>query len=77
MARRMFSLTFFVVIGAVLYSQVKDTDWPEVLRSLPTSPWFYLLFLVRTFLLPVTEVLCYSAVWGINLFRYFGVFLLK
>jgi hypothetical protein len=76
-AQRVFSLLFFIVIGTVLYNQLEGTDWPEVLRSLPKSPWFYILFLARFFLLPCVEVLCYSAVWAMNLLRYFGVFLLK
>jgi len=75
--RRAFSLVFFIVIGTVLYRQLRGTDWPEVLRSLPSSPWFYVLFLARFFLQPTVEVLCYTAVWGINLARYFGVFLVK
>jgi hypothetical protein len=75
--RRAVSLAVLIVIGWVLYRQLDDTNWAEVLRSLPSSPWFYLFFLARFFLLPVTEVLCYSAVWGANLFRYFGVFLIK
>lgn len=76
-ARRAFSLVFAAVIGTILYRQLAGTDWREVLRSLPASPWFYLLFLARFFMQPVVEVLCYTAVWGVNLFRYFGVFLLK
>jgi hypothetical protein len=76
-ARRAFSLVFLVFIGTVLYRQLVGTDWREVLRSLPASPWFYLLFLARFFLQPVVEALCYTAVWGINLFRYFGVLLIK
>ena len=76
-ARRAFSLAFIVVIGTVLYRQLSGTDWRAVLRSLPTSPWFYLLFLARFFLQPAVEALCYTAVWGINLFRHFGVFLVK
>jgi hypothetical protein len=75
--RRAFSLTFFVVIGTILYRQLEGMDWREVLRSLPASPWFYLLFLARFFLQPVVEALCYTAVWGINMFRYFGVLLIK
>jgi hypothetical protein len=75
--RRAVSLAVLVVIGWVLYRQLEDTNWAEVLRSLPSSPWFYLFFLARFFIVPVTEVLCYSAVWGANLFRYFGVFLIK
>jgi hypothetical protein len=75
--RRLFSLTFVVVIGSILYRQLKGTDWAEVWRSLPASPWFYLLFLARFFLQPTVEALCYTAVWGINMFRYFGALLIK
>ncbi len=75
--RHAFSLAFFIAIGWVLYGQLVQLDWPEVLRSLPTSPWFYACFLARYLILPVTEVLCYSAVWATNLFRHFGVFLIK
>jgi len=75
--RRAFSLAFILVIGTILYRQLAGTDWRTVLRSLPASPWFYLLFLSRFFLQPVVEVLCYTAVWGVNLFRHFGVFLVK
>ncbi|MCZ6806344.1 MAG: hypothetical protein O7F08_05280 [Deltaproteobacteria bacterium] len=75
--RRAFSLAFFIAIGWVLYGQLRELDWPQVLRSLPTSPWFYVCFLARYLILPVTEVLCYSAIWAINLFRHFGVFLIK
>ena len=74
---RAFSLAFFGVLGWVLYTQFEGTDWPEVMRSLPSSPWFYVCFLARYFILPVTEALCYSAVWAANLFRHFGVFLIK
>ena len=76
-ARHTFSAAFVVLIGSTLYRQLEGTDWAEVLRSLPTSPWFYLLFLARFFLQPTIEALCYTAVWGINLFRYYGVLLIK
>ena len=76
-ARRAFSVAFIVVIGTILYRQLRGTDWPEVLRSLPASPWFYVLFIARFLLQPTVEALCYTAVWAINMFRYFGVFLIK
>ncbi|RLB41553.1 MAG: hypothetical protein DRH23_17755, partial [Deltaproteobacteria bacterium] len=75
--QRMFSLLFLIVIGTVLYKQLKGTDWAEVLRSLPTSPWFYIVFVVRFLIMPFVDVLCYSAVWAVNALRYFGVFLVK
>jgi hypothetical protein len=76
-AQRAFSTAFIIVIATVLYRQLSGTDWREVLTSLPESPWFYLLFLARFFLQPIVEALCYTAVWAINMFRYFGVFLVK
>jgi len=75
--RRGLSVAFFVAIGLVLFRQLSGTDWPEVLRSVPRSPWFYLLFLARYFLLPISDALSYSAVWATNLFRHFGAFLMK
>lgn len=75
--RRALSLAFFVVIGFVLYRQLSDTDWAAVLSSVPDSPWFYIIFLVRYLNVPITDALSYSAVWARNLFRYFGVFLMK
>ncbi len=75
--QRVFSLGVLVVIAWVLHGQLEGTDWPKVLRSLPTSPWFYVLFVARFFNLPITETLCYSAVWATSLFRHFGIFLMK
>ncbi|MEM7137296.1 MAG: hypothetical protein AAF500_11990 [Myxococcota bacterium] len=73
------ALAFAVLlaIGVVLVRQLRGLDWAVVVRSLPTSPWFYAAWLGRYLLLPVTEVLCYSAVFARNLFRDFGAFLLK
>ena len=75
--RRLFTLIFFVVIAWVLYRQLSDVDWPEVLRSIPRSPWFYVLFLARYFGTPIADALCYTALWGRNLFRHLGAFLMK
>ncbi|MGB5694890.1 MAG: hypothetical protein WBM46_04495 [Polyangiales bacterium] len=75
--QRGFSITVLVVIGLLLYRQLRGTDWPAVLRSLPTSPWFYVLFLTRFITLPIIDTLCYSAVFATSLFRHFGTFLMK
>ncbi|MGB5810745.1 MAG: hypothetical protein WBG86_09460 [Polyangiales bacterium] len=77
LARRLFALAVVTTIAWFLFRQLRALDWPLVLRSLPTSPWFYLCLTARYMLLPVTEVLCYSAAWSVNLFRHFGVFLVK
>jgi hypothetical protein len=70
-------VAFFAVIGFVLVRQLSGIDWPEVLRAVPRSPWFYVLFVARFFLLPVADALSYSAVWATSLFRHFGAFLMK
>jgi glycosyltransferase involved in cell wall biosynthesis len=75
--RRLLAVAFFAVVGWMLYRQLSDLDWPEVLRSIPRSPWFYVLFLTRYFSTPMTDALCYTAIWGTNLFRHFGAFLMK
>lgn len=75
--RRALSAAVFAAVGLMLFRQLSGTDWPEVLRSVPRSPWFYVLFLARYFLLPITDALSYSAIWTTNLFRHFGAFLMK
>lgn len=75
--QRAFSVTVLLVIGVVLYRQLRGTDWAAVAQSLPRSPWFYTLFLIRFLNLPVVDTLCYSAVFATSLFRYFGTFLMK
>lgn len=72
-----FSITVLAVIAFALYRQLRGTDWAAVLQSLPKSPWFYVLFLIRFMNLPIIDTLCYSAVFTTSLFRYFGTFLLK
>lgn len=75
--RRAFTIAFFAAVGLVLYRQLSSLDWPAVLRAIPRSPWFYLLFLARYMSLPIADALSYSAVWATNLFRHFGAFLMK
>ncbi|MEM7434692.1 MAG: hypothetical protein AAF436_06030 [Myxococcota bacterium] len=75
--KRVAVLAILAAIGVVLVRQLRGLDWAVVVRSLPTSPWFYAAWLARYLLLPVTEVVCYSAVFTRNLFRDFGAFLLK
>lgn len=76
-ARRSVVLLVLGVVVTVLVRQLWGLDWPVVLRSLPATPWFYLAFAARYLLLPVTETLCYSAVWNRNLAGSFGAFLIK
>ena len=67
------------VLGMVFYLglRLSDIGWTEVLNALPTSPFYYLFFLVWFFALPVAELFIYRIIWGLSLFPYFGTFLRK
>lgn len=49
----------------------------EVLRSLPTQPLFYVLFVLIYLTLPVTEILIYGQVWNFRKRDGFRAFLTK
>lgn len=48
---------------AFLAYQLSDVGWKEVSASIPTSPWFYLLWAIAYLRLPVIEMLIYRRVW--------------
>jgi len=64
------------IIGIILY-QLYDIGWMEVLRSLPSEPLFYILFLILYVTLPVAEVLIYKQVWTFKAWEGFKVFITK
>jgi hypothetical protein len=51
------------IVGYLAY-QLTDIGWERVWASLPTTPWFYILFLLMYATLPATEVVLYGAAWG-------------
>jgi hypothetical protein len=51
------------IVGYLAY-QLTDIGWERVWASLPTTPWFYVLFLLMYATLPATEVVLYGAAWG-------------
>lgn len=64
-------------IVAYLLYKLTHVGWAEVLGSLPSSPWFYLFFLLRFLALPISEVAIYEIVWSQPLVRHFFVFIRK
>ena len=63
------ALQFLLVGGVVIYliGRVSEIGWGEVRRSLPESIWFYLLFGVMYFVIPVSELVSYKAMrWPIG-----------
>jgi hypothetical protein len=64
------ALQFLLVGGVVVYliGRVSEIGWSEVRRSLPESVWFYLLFGVMYFVIPVSELLSYRLMnWPVGL----------
>lgn len=64
------------IIGIILY-QLYDIGWEEVLRSLPSQPFFYVLFFILYITLPVAEVLIYKQVWTFKAWEGFKAFITK
>lgn len=50
------------VIGFLVY-QLATIGWREVVRSIPTQPWFYVLWAIAYIRLPVIEMFIYRRVW--------------
>lgn len=72
-------LTYFaqLAIVAIIALQLTDIGWGNIYNSLPTTPWFYVLFLFIYFLLPFSEVLAYKLTWGIPYWRSLSIFIKK
>lgn len=64
------------VIGVIVW-QLTGIGWGNIWRSLPTTPLFYLLFLVIYFLLPLSEAFAYRICWGIPWVRSIPIFIKK
>ena len=48
-----------------------------MLQSLPSQPWFYILFFILYVTLPVAEVLIYKQIWTFKAWEGFKVFITK
>lgn len=76
-AIRLARVTFLVAIVTYLAWTLTDVGWSEVVRHLPTNPFFYLLFFASYVLLPVAEVVMYRLSWSFDGVRAFPAFLKK
>jgi hypothetical protein len=79
-AQRMLSvLQYALLAGIVAYliGRLSGIGWAGVIDALPTSPLFYLIFLVRYFAPPLTELVTYEIVWRRSLWRHFSAFIRK
>ncbi len=60
---------FLVGIGALLAYQLTRIGWSDMSRSIPTSPWFYLLFLVFYLAQPGFDALIFARIWHCGFWR--------
>lgn len=58
------------VIGYLGY-HMTQIGWANIWAKLPTTPWFYLLFLALYFLLPTVRSVGYSLIWQVPPSRLF------
>lgn len=75
---RGFRWLFFAGVIGWLVLKVTAIGWREVIASLPTTPWFYILFVVMFVALPVTETLIFRLLLDRRIgIRDVGVFIRK
>lgn len=55
-----------VTLAVLVYLayQMTHIGWGRIWNSLPTTPWFYVLFLALYFLLPIFQSIGYSLIWN-------------
>lgn len=76
-ARRIANAAFVAAVCAYLVYKLSKLGWYEVLSSLPVSPWFYILFVIRFLSLPLFEIVIYRRFWDFSALRSIPVFLRK
>lgn len=64
------------IIGYLLY-QLTEIGWDKVWQSLPTTPWFYVLFLFLYFALPISEQFIYGTSLNFSFWKGLPVFIQK
>jgi hypothetical protein len=71
--RRLFLGVMLLFLGFKL----TQLGWEKIWHALPTSPLFYLIFLVAYFVLPLAETLIYRRSWKFDFWQGAAVFLKK
>jgi len=66
-----------LAVLAFLVWRLSAIGWRDVVKALPTEPWFYLIFLARYLVLPVADALIYAAHWGRSLWGELWAFIVK
>ncbi len=71
------SIGFTLLIVSYLIFKLTKIGWREVLDSLPTTPWFYIILVLMFFSLPVFQVFIYGLAWKKPRFPLFPALLKK
>lgn len=67
----------FAAVVFLLIVQLSQAGWGAVFSSLPETPWFYLIFALRYFLQPLSEIPAYGLAWRTPLWRHWTAFIRK
>lgn len=59
-----------IVVGYLIY-QMATIGWNEIWRSMPRTPWFYVIFVGMYFTLPIFQALIFALIWGRSPFELF------
>lgn len=69
--------SLILVVSALILWQTWNIGWDEVLRNLPSTPWFYVIAAILYVMLPTTELLIYTKLWNVKKRTLFRTFLIK
>lgn len=76
-SRHILHAGFVLAVCGYLVYRISELGWYQVLASLPVSPWFYILFVIRFLSLPLFEIVIYRRFWRFSVPRSIPVFLRK
>lgn len=76
-ALRAAQVVLFAAVVFLLVAQLSEVGWSAVVSSLPESPAFYVLFALRYFLQPLSEIPAYQIAWKTPLWRHWTAFIRK
>lgn len=70
---------YIIQVGIIIYLLLELTQigWVNFFKALPTTPYFYLLFLVLYGALPIAEIFCYKQSWNIGFWESLPTFIKK
>jgi len=78
--KRIIKYTRRIVVLAIfsyLFYKLNQIGWLEILQSLPSSPLFYLIFILSYILLPISEQFIYRLSLNFGFWEGFRVFVIK